>query len=80
MRTELLNFETGFFNNTFLEMTWRFSEEKWRYHVSTLDKRALIVVLARRQQEHKVTGNHNLGGGAEKNFGDDDPIKEAGKN
>ena len=49
-------------------------------HVSTLDQRALIVVLARRQQEHKVTGNHNLGGGAEKYFGDDDSIKEAGKN
>lgn len=49
-------------------------------HVSTLDQRALIVVLARRQQEHKVTRNPNLGGGAEKYFGDDDPIKEAGKN
>lgn len=48
--------------------------------VSTLDQRALIVVLARWQQEHKVTGNHNLGGGAEKKFGDDDPIKEAAKN
>ena len=35
-------------------------------HVSTLDQRALIVVVARWQQEHNVTGNHNLGGGAEK--------------